>query len=247
MGTAPTTSDTPGELILNGLLIEGDLKALMGHLGSLRLNHCALVPALGQLSVNGDNAELIVRLERSICGRIVLPESVKQLRVNESIVDGSGGDAIKAPGALADLQASTFFGKVAARMIEAGNSIFTEAVTAALRQAGCVRFCFLPEDSVTPRRYRCQPELALKEVSDSAAQKQIRARVQPTFTATAYGQPGYAQLKITVPTEIGAGADDGAEMGVFRFLKQPQRETNLRASLDEYLRFGLEAGILYAT
>jgi hypothetical protein len=43
------------------------------------------------------------------------------------------------------------------------------------------------------------------------------------------------------------GADDEAEMGVFRHLHQPQREAYLRARLDDYLRFGLEAGLLFAT
>jgi hypothetical protein len=36
-------------------------------------------------------------------------------------------------------------------------------------------------------------------------------------------------------------------MGAFNELMQPQRETDLRVRLDEYLRFGLEAGIFYAT
>jgi hypothetical protein len=36
-------------------------------------------------------------------------------------------------------------------------------------------------------------------------------------------------------------------MGVFHDLYQPQRESHLRTRLDEYLRFGLEAGILYAS
>jgi hypothetical protein len=36
-------------------------------------------------------------------------------------------------------------------------------------------------------------------------------------------------------------------MGVFSYLKQPQREANLRTSLEEYLRFGLEAGIFFAS
>jgi hypothetical protein len=47
--------------------------------------------------------------------------------------------------------------------------------------------------------------------------------------------------------EIRAGADDGAEMGAFHLLFEPQREKNLRLRLDEYLRFGLEAGIFYAS
>jgi len=34
-------------------------------------------------------------------------------------------------------------------------------------------------------------------------------------------------------------------MGAFHQLFQPQRETNLRIRLDEYLRVGLEAGIFY--
>jgi hypothetical protein len=36
-------------------------------------------------------------------------------------------------------------------------------------------------------------------------------------------------------------------MGVTHELYAPQREGNLRIRLDEYLRFGLEAGIFYAS
>ena len=36
-------------------------------------------------------------------------------------------------------------------------------------------------------------------------------------------------------------------MGAGHYLYQPQRESNLRTRLDEYLRFGLEAGIFYAS
>jgi hypothetical protein len=246
-GTAPAASDTAGELILNGLLLEGNVKVLTGNLGTLRLSHCTIVPGVGKLSVNGANDEPIIRVEHSICGMIDLPDSVTQLFVQDSIVDGFGAAAIVAKGSRADLQASTFLGDVDAKMLEAGNSIFMDKLTAKLRQAGCVRFCFLRDDSITPRRYRCQPDLALQGITDAAAQQSIRTRIKPSFTSRDYGQPGYAQLKLTVPTEITSGADDGAEMGAFYFLKQPQREVNLLASLDEYLRFGLEAGIFYAT
>jgi hypothetical protein len=47
--------------------------------------------------------------------------------------------------------------------------------------------------------------------------------------------------------EIRAGAEDGSEMGVFCHLKQPQRETNLRIRLEEYLPFGLDPGVIYVT
>jgi len=69
----------------------------------------------------------------------------------------------------------------------------------------------------------------------------------PLFTSTTYGQPGYAQLDLGCSPEIRSGAEDGSEMGAFSFLKQPQREANLRTALSEYLRFGLEAGFYFTT
>ncbi len=36
-------------------------------------------------------------------------------------------------------------------------------------------------------------------------------------------------------------------MGVTHGLYQPQRQANLGIRLEEYLRFGLEAGVFYAT
>ena len=47
--------------------------------------------------------------------------------------------------------------------------------------------------------------------------------------------------------EIRQGGDDDSEMGVYHDLYQFHRESNLRLRLEEYLRFGLEAGIIYAT
>ena len=69
----------------------------------------------------------------------------------------------------------------------------------------------------------------------------------PLFTSLSYGHPGYGQLLRRCAIEIREGADDEAEMGAFHDLFQPQRETNLRVRLDEYLRFGLEAGVFYPT
>ncbi len=36
-------------------------------------------------------------------------------------------------------------------------------------------------------------------------------------------------------------------MGAWSLLKQPQRVANLEASVDRYLRFGLEAGLVFVT
>jgi hypothetical protein len=61
-----------------------------------------------------------------------------------------------------------------------------------------------------------------------------------------HGSPVAGQLR-SAPEQIRTGADDEAEMGAFHDLFQPQRESNLRTRLDEYLRFGLEAGVFYET
>ena len=53
------------------------------------------------------------------------------------------------------------------------------------------------------------------------------------------------QLRRQTPVELTEGAEDGAEMGAFRYLKQSIRVANLAASLREYLRLGLEAGVFF--
>ena len=68
-----------------------------------------------------------------------------------------------------------------------------------------------------------------------------------SFTSLRYGDAGYCQLSQICAVEIREGADDQAEMGAFHDLYQPQREANLNSSLGEYLRFGLEAGIFFAS
>jgi hypothetical protein len=97
-----------------------------------------------------------------------------------------------------------------------------------------VRFCFVPTGSVTPRRFRCLPDEA-------------HPAVLPHFTSLRYGDPGYGQLRHATDAAIREGAHDGGEMGVLHALYQPQREANLRLRLDEYLRFGLHAGLFFAT
>lgn len=254
-GTAPSTSEVPGELYIDGFLIEGDVTVLDGNLGRLGISHSAIA-ASGTLQVappaGGNNDALIVNLYRAICGPITLNADVPALNTTDSIIT-SGPDssatnpAINAPGTILSVQTSTVFGSVAGRIINAGNSIFTGIVTAQRQQTGCVRFSYVPAGSVTAPRYHCQPDLALERITDLATQNAIRARLTPQFTSIGFDQPGYAQLSLRCASEIATGAEDGSEMGVFSFLQQPQRRTNLRTALDEYLRFGLEAGTIEET
>ena len=173
-------------------------------------------------------------------------------------MDGGAETAIDAPGSDTEIQTTTVFGTVQVRQLSANNSIFTGLVTTILRQQGCVRFSFLPLASLVPKRYRCQPSLGLSQRAQdlglnapedlpAAEQDLIQARLTPQFTSRQYGDPGYAQLSQRSALAIRQGADDESEMGVFHDLFQPQREINLRVRLDEYLRFGLEAGIFFTT
>ena len=88
---------------------------------------------------------------------------------------------------------------------------------------------------------------APSDAERQAIKDAVVASVVPVFTSLRYTDPGYCQLRLSVPEQIRTGADDEAEMGAFHDLFQPQRESNIRARLSEYLRFGLEAGVFYET
>lgn len=258
-GTAIAENPEPGELILDGLLVEGRLTVLAGNLKRLNINHCTLVPQQGGLYVepgwlapldlNGeegfnaialvmyclnwvwqsicrdvelsnaspefnptqllqpaiqqlqnrvsqiwqtiqrwryphelerdsetappttqwDNARLEIALYRSICGPLYLTDTVPTLSIADSIIDKglTGGkeqqpEAISAPGSEVEIKTTTVFGMTTVRYLEASNSIFTEKVIVLRHQKGCIRFSHVPGASHTPRRYQCQPDMALQ-------------------------------------------------------------------------------------
>lgn len=164
----------------------------------------------------------------------VYTQSDARFIANDSIIDGKGNtEAVEADSAL--IENSTVFGKTRVDTMDlASNSIFTDLVNVKVRQQGCVRFSYIPRGSKTPQKYKCQPE-------------ELKQNVRPSFTSTKYGDPGYAQLHRHVDMEVLEGADNGAEMGAFHSIYQPQRISDLKAALDEYLRFGLEAGVFLVT
>jgi hypothetical protein len=265
-----------GELLLDGLLIEGRIRVLSGNLGPLTLYHCTLGASAGGLGQSIDvdttggsgdvvnNANLSISLDHCISGPLDLPDSVATLVVADSIiaedriVEGHGlttTTAIEAHGADADIQRSTVYGTVDLRTLSASDCIFTGILTITRRQDGCLRFSYVPPDSRTPRHYRCQPDHALVKRAEPLAVDTLDApeiaavtgRVQPDFTSSRYGEPGFSQLSLSCATEITTGGEGDSEMGAFYSLRQPQREANLRGALEEYLRFGLEAGIFHVT
>jgi hypothetical protein len=265
---------------LNGVVLEGFVDVI-GDLGKLRLIHSTLIPGR-QLDGNGNPVtadpsvsveplngagkaiNLLLRIEAafSILGQLAVPQAAG-IWLLDCIVQGTAASPVAIAAATAPLvtERSTLFGSVQVKSLQASETIFTTPVTAQRTQQGCVRFSYLPPGSVTPRRFRCQPDVAVANAIAAAlqidpllplaAQQQIaqdvQSRLVPSFTTTRYGQPAFAQLRLSCPVEIRTGAEDGSEMGAFCHLKQPQRESNLKIRLKEYLPFGLEPAVVYVT
>jgi hypothetical protein len=198
-----------------------------------------------------------VRIERSIVGPIFVDAAGDPvaLRIADSIVDASGFDPDAIGGtdasfAHATLHASnvTVWGGVAVHAIElAEDSIFWGCVRVARRQIGCVRFSYLPPDSRTPRRFKCQPDMAIDAARGAIDKQAARRRVVPSWNSTRYGSPAYGQLAALCPDEIARGAHDDGEMGAFHDLFVPQRTTILRVRLAEYVPASTEADVIDVT
>jgi len=266
-----------------GIAVSGSGEAAMAGTpdcaARLLIRHCTLVPGWGigpdctpnrmtepSLSLSGVRAA--VAIEHSILGAILVREDEVgaepvAISLSDSILDANGHSQ-QALGALDGAPAHavltvlrcTVFGVVQAHAVAlAENSIFNDCVHVARRQSGCMRYCYVPAGCRTPRRHRCQPDLAVaaaqETVKGAAARAALvateRLRVAPAFSAIRYGRPDYAQLADACAPEIRRGADDESEMGAFHNLYQPQREASLLARLAENIPAGMQAGLLHAT
>ncbi|UKY52233.1 hypothetical protein [Streptomyces inhibens] len=265
----------PGErprMVLDGLLVTGRGLNVTGPMGALVLRHCTLVPGWSlepecdphspeESSLVLDRTTACVEIDRSILGTIeVIGDEVGTdplpIHLRDSILDATGSDreALSAPDcrhahAVLYAHRTTVIGEVHTHAVQlAENSIFTGRMRVARRGVGCLRFSYVPPGSRTPRRHRCQPDLV---------GPQDAARVRPLLRGERYGTPWYGQLAAgcgggapgssRAGEEIRRGAEDGAEMGAYHDLYQPQREDSLRARLAEYTPAGSDAGIVFVT
>lgn len=252
-GKLTITGGENAEVSLNGLLICNNylyFPAKDNKLRYFQAQHCTLLPGSALIEDNVsayrlyvEMPDVIVELNRCITG-VIRATDEASIKISDSIIDASGETEIAFAGlsgeqfgARLTVQNSTIIGKVYSRVIElASNSIFLSPVISERFQEGCMRFTYFPAGSSVPRAYHCQPQ----NPADAA-------RLRPIFISKQYGEAEYCQLSQFCAAEIRGGADDESEMGAFHILYQPQREANLRKRLDEYLRFGLEAGIFYAS
>jgi hypothetical protein len=247
-GDIVITGDEHSEVTLNGLLIgSGVLKVPAldpitnrpNALQRLTLKHCTLLP--GPVSIVVEQPDVVLDIQNSITGGMrvdtasaLIHDTVIDTTTEQEFAYSAAGGGAGGPLELVD---TTVIGRVHAQILSlVSDTIFitdtapgaAPPVLSERRQQGCVRFSRVPAAAQTPRQYRC-------------------TSLRPVFRSLRYGAPAYCQLDPRCPVQIREGGDDGAEMGVYHNLFQPQRVANLRARLDEYLRFSLEAGIFFAS
>ena len=265
-GTAQPV-EAAGTLILDGLLVEGKIAVEAGDLGRIELRHAtvgAAASALGPaLEVGASNTRLNVLIDHSMAGPIATGAAGGRVCICDSTVgedrvaDGNPLAmplVIDAPSADLVIGRVNVFGRTVGRTLEADDTIFVGVLAIARRQSGCIRFSYVPEPSRTPRRYRCTPDLQIAQAKERlgvafgpADEQALRERIRPGFVTTVLGDAAFAQLARRCPAEIAEGAEGGREMGAMNTLGNPLRLANLRDALDEYLPFGLTAGVTFVT
>jgi hypothetical protein len=253
-------SGRPPQVTLDGLLVTGRSVRIKGVIGRLLVTDCTLVPGWSldpdctcqhpdEPSLELTDTTACVQIERSILGSILVirdevHEEPSPLFLSDSVLDSCARDGFALSGSsdrYADvvlaMRRTTVIGRLRPHAVAAvENSIITGLFEVPTRQQGCVRFCWIAPGSRIPQHFHCEPELSGDPL-----------RVVPQFTSEQYATPGYAQLSRRCPAEIARGADDGAEMGTFHDLFQPQRLDNLSLRLAEYAPAGCDAGIIIVT
>jgi hypothetical protein len=252
-----TPGATPGQLTLSGLWIAGQLR-ITGSTASVAVSDVTLLPGLGaasaalsagEPSITISAAETTLTLQRCISGPIGA-DATGSVRIEGSIIDATSPCCVAyaaadeySAGADLCIEDSTVIGKVHTRTLRlASNTIFharrarhdpwPAAIWCERRQVGCVRFSYLPFDSITPRRYECLPPSADAEASFEA-----------TFISLSYGQPSYALLSGDVPMAVWHGADNGSQMGVYYQIQETEAVSNVQIRSGEYLPVALQSGV----
>ena len=226
----------PGSgLLIDGLIVEGDVVVEPGDLGSLTISQCTIA---GRVRVEGDlagpNRALVVTARRSVLGAVIVAGTVPEVRLVDAILDpalAGGGPAIEAPNAHLDVAGATLLGSTDARTLTVTSSLCDGVVTILDRQVGCARYSYLAPGSATPRRYRCVPP------QDSTVAP------RPSYVSLDPGSPWYVALASGSADALRRGGEFGAEMGVHHHLRRPARRDAARRLVAPYLPAGMQIGL----
>lgn len=236
LGDLRVTGERGASVVLDGLVIEGDVIVEPGELGSLTVSQCTVAGRVRVRSgADGANREIVVAIRRSLVGSLDLVETVPEVVVVDSVIDpalaSSATVALAAPGAHLAVSGSTLFGDASCRWLEVTSSICDGTVTVIDRQIGCARFSYIAPGSRVPRRFRCVPD------SDATT------AISPSYVSTQPGSPFYPSLAHNAPAPIRHGGEFGSEMGVHHHLRRPQRMDAARRLVAPYVPAGMEIGM----
>lgn len=250
-GAVGTAEDLPGELVLHGLFVTGRVSVVAtagGDLGALEVAHSTVVDGV---RVTSANDRLSLDLTRVIAGPVSVPVPVRTVTAVDSVVraeSGPSSPAVSAVEAPVTLERSTVTGRVRAEVLQASDCVLLGEVHATRRQVGCVRYSWVAPGSITPRRFRCQPDLAIEPLEEAgagpAALASVVARLTPSFVSDEVGNPALGLLLAGTPDAVRRASSTAGEPGAHAHLHRPHREDNLRRALEEHLPLGLEAGLI---
>jgi hypothetical protein len=234
VGDLRITGGPGAAVILDGLVITGEVIVEPGDLGWLTVSHCTVAGGVRVAATADDgNANCRIRVVRSVLRRVALAPTVPAVALLDSIVDDTGGAvAVAAPGAAVGIDGSTVLGSVTARTLSAGSSLLDGQVLVAHRQVGCVRYSYVGPGSRVPRRFACVPA-----AEGGVAQP-------PVYRSTEPGSPVYLVLAAGGPAAYAGGAEGDGEMGAYHHRQARLRVEATRRLLDPYVPVGLEIGIV---
>jgi hypothetical protein len=251
-------AERPGVLVLDGLELTDGLSIGARAVSRLLVRHCTIrAPGGTAIRTTGALDAAEIAIDHSIVGRINFDAGANpangSLSVEDSIVsaDEAAGSALSAGAFDARLLRVTVLGSSRFKSLEATNVIFAEVATVTRRQFGCVRFSAVVGGSSLPRRFRCQPDLALAQaterkgspLTDSEATR-VALGVIPLFLDTALDEPAVAMLHPMTADAIRLGGENDTEMGAFSNAAHGLRMANLASLFDDYIPLGLEAGVI---
>jgi hypothetical protein len=242
VGDVVVAADAGSSLVLDGLVVLGDVRVEPGGLRSLVVSQCTVA---GRIVVEADgtpggrNDTLDVTVVRSVVGGVELAVTVPALALTDSVVDprlttlagGATGPAVAAPGTHVDVAGTTLRGALECHVLDVTSSICDGLVTVVDRQRGCARFSYLAPGSRAPRRFRCVP------ASDATT------AIGPAYLSRDPASPFYPALAPSTPSAIRRGGEGGAEMGVHHHLRRPLRMDAARRLVEPYVPTGMHIGI----
>jgi hypothetical protein len=245
-------------LVLDGLELTGGLSIGARAVSSLLIRHSTVrAPGSTAVATTAVMAGGEITIDRSIVGRLNLDfgggAATGSLSITDSVVsaDDAAAPAISASSIDARLRNVTILGSGTFKSLEATNVIFNASAIVTRRQSGCVRFSWIAAGSTMPRRFRCQPDLAIADAQArngaplSAAERSTAALgTTPLFLDTSLDEPTVGMLHPLTRDAIRLGGEGDTEMGAFSAVADGLRLANLTSLFDDYVPFSLEAGVI---